>query len=252
MDPGHAQRMAEFVAVEPGGVFQVAQAAVGEARAVDVLVLGAAAGEQRTVGLADLVAVVQIDAAEEVLEVALVGLVGQPVERRGARRAVQRVARDVPVPGAQCGRFQGQVQALLADLQCLFLLALAGDVAHRQHQAALALEFDLAAVEQVDAALAVAVVEVGLEVAEVVVFQCFEHAQPLAAVAPDVQLHRGAPDGFGLAPAELPLETGVDLDETAAEQVGDHHGIGAAEEGVGELALAGAQGGFGALAFAGV
>ncbi|MCY1287211.1 hypothetical protein D9M70_361990 [compost metagenome] len=252
-DAGHPQGPAQFVAIELGGAFQVVRLAVGEARAIGHLVLVAAPFQQLLVGTAHALAVLLRHTDEEVAELAFEGLLGQAVQGRGAGGAIECAVGDMPVPGAEVGRFQCQVEAFLAFLQGLFLGALAGDVAGGQHQAGVAVEFDLLAIEQADGAPAIAVLQVHFQLAEAaVLLQGVEHRLALPWVFPDPQVQGAAADGLVLAPAELAFETGVDLDEAAAGAVGDHHRLGRAAEGLGELLLALAQGVLGALALGGV
>ncbi|MNQ57229.1 hypothetical protein D3C85_713760 [compost metagenome] len=252
-DAGHPQRPAQLVAIELGGAFQVVHLAVGEARAIGHLVLVAAPLQQFLVGAAHALPVFFRHADEEVAELTLEGFLGQAVQGRGTSRSVEGGVGDMPVPGAEVGGLQRQVEALLAFLQGLVLGALAGDVAGGQHQAGVAVQLDLLAVEQADTAAAVPVAQVHFQLAQAAdLLQDVEHRLALPRVFPYAQVEGAAADGLVLAPAELALEAGVDLDEAAAGAIGDHHRLGRAAERLGELLLALAQGVLGALALGGV
>ena len=128
-DAGHAQGQSVGVAVQFGGAFQVTVFAVVQADAVGHLVFALRAIEYFPIGLAHLLLILLWHPAEELAELAMERFGGQAVQAGRTLRAVQRAAGYVPVPDAEVGRLQGQIEALLAFAQGLLLLLLFGDVA---------------------------------------------------------------------------------------------------------------------------
>ena len=226
-DAGHAQGVALGVAVQPRGAFQVVDFAAGHACAVAQAAFAVTAGQQRAIGLAQAFPVLLVHSAEEGAEIAAGVGQRQAVHGEGARRALQAVAGNVPLPGAQVGRFQGQCQAFAAVAQGLFLGAQLRDVAHRGDHAGTAMQLDGGAKETEGADAAVAPAQARLVVAQAAVAgELLEHPFAFLDVDPQVQLVRGAADGQFLAPAKRVDEALVDLDESPRLQITDGDGVG--------------------------
>ncbi|MCY1412878.1 hypothetical protein D9M71_282960 [compost metagenome] len=117
---GHAQWVALLVAIEAGTAFDVARIAIFQLYAVGDLVIAGRPFAQAAIGLAHAAAFFLRYAFEEGIERLVKGDGRQAVELGGTCRPVEHAAGDVPVPGAQLRRIQGQVQALLAVLERLF------------------------------------------------------------------------------------------------------------------------------------
>ena len=184
---GHAQGLAVAVAIELGGALQVTGAAigmagvVGDAEVVTPAVAQLAEDDQR------LALFVLRNELEETANRPVIGLLCEPVEFAGAGRGVDLIAAQLPVPETQFGAFQGQAETLLAVLQGLFLAPLAGDVAHGQDQAGIAVDLALGAIQQVDAGAAVAVVQFDFQAVQAAIAgQRIEHALALGRGGPDV------------------------------------------------------------------
>ncbi len=147
-DPGHAQGRASFVAIEPGGAFQMTYRTVLQPCLIGDLVIASLAFHEFAIGLAHPAAVFGQDAGEELLERAVIRAFGDALQFSGACRGVQGVAGDMPVPGSQFHRVQRQAEAFLAVLQLLRLEMLGADVAHQANQDRLPARIDLALADQ--------------------------------------------------------------------------------------------------------
>ncbi len=232
---GHAQRVALFVAVQSGAAFDVARDAVLQLHPVGDLVIAGRPFAQAAVGLAHRIALLLRYSFEKRVERFVKGDGRQAVQLRGAGRAVEHAAGDMPVPGAQLCRVQGQVQALLAVLQGLLGALAFGGVDESADQEGHALQFDALGAENAVMHLAADGAKLHFEDQRAAVGPGrFQHHMALFGVDPQAQFQAGLADHLAAGPAEHVFEVLVDLEDHAVVAAGEQNGIGAEVEQGGE------------------
>ena len=151
----------------------------------------------------------------------------------------------MPIPGAQLRGIQGQVQALLAVLECLLGVFTFGGVQERADQVRLAVQFDLLRAEGAVMDLAVAGAELhfhgdGFTLA----LRGLDQQRTLFRVAPQAQFQGGAADGIGHWPTEQYLEILVGFADQAVSLARQQYHVRAQVEQGGEAFFRMAEGVF--------
>lgn len=150
------------------------------------------------------------------------------MQLRGAGRAVEHAAWDVPVPGAKLRRVQGQVQALLAVLQGLLGTLAFGGVDECTDQESHAFQLDALGAQDAVMHLAAGCAELHLHDQRAAVGTGRLHyLVALFGVDPQAQFQAGLADHLAAGPAEHVFEVLVDLEDHAIAAAGQQNGVGA-------------------------
>nr|VVN38434.1 hypothetical protein PS652_05267 [Pseudomonas fluorescens] len=228
---GHAQRVALFVAVQPGAAFDVARAAVFHLDAIGDLVIAGRAFAQAAIGLAHGAALHFRHAFEKRLEGFVKGHRLKAMQFGRTCRAIEHAAGDVPVPGTQLRRVQGQVQAFLAVLERLFCAFVFAGVDEGAEQIGGTFQFDVLGAEDAVVNFAAAAAKLHFEGHRAAgAAGRRQHLVALLRMDPQAQLQGALVDDLVAWPAEDLLEVLVDLVDPAVGAAGQQDHIGAQVE----------------------
>ena len=167
----------------------------------------------------------------------------QAVQLCGPGRAIEHAAGNVPIPGAQLRRIQGQVEAFLAVFEGLFgSFAFAG-IEKGAEQVGLAFQFDFLRAENAVVDLAVAGAELDFEAGGLALFlHGLDQLRALFGINPQADLQGSAAYHMFGGPAELAFEVLVGLADQAIFQAGQQHHVGAQVKQGGETFFRAAEG----------
>ena len=210
--------------------------------AIGQLIVAGRAFAQAAVGIAHGVAFFAGHAFEKIVEGFMERFGLHAVQLGGAGRAIQHAAGNVPVPGAQLRRVQGQVEALLAVFEGMFGGFAFGGVEEGAQQIGLAFEFDLLRAEDAIVDLPVAGAKLHLHAGQLALgLGGLDQLRALLGVHPQAQFQRGAADRVLDRPAEQAFEILVGFGDQAVFLAGQQDHVRAQVKQRGEAFLRTAQ-----------